>query len=188
MFSIGRRGLVVCLGLTIVGAGCTSNSSTAGEESLAPAIVALTPTPEGEEPQPTRVPEGRIENKYDLEVSWCFNEYEIISTELNTVTATTTVVDCRRPHDGEVFATYFHPARADAPYPGDEGMRTWANVSCLSGFKDYVGQDFVVSELDIGTITPTEQTWTGEGLHREVVCYVFAREAQLSGPMQDSGI
>lgn len=187
MSSLGHRCLIACLGLVVVGAGCTSNGSNSGQEGLAPGIVAL-PTPAGEEAQPTRVPEGRVENKFDLELTECFNEYELANEELDTVSVITTVVDCRRPHDGEVFATYFHPAVADAPYPGDEGMRTWANINCLTGFNDYIGQEFVVSELEIATINPTEDTWTGDGLHREIICYVFAPGAQLSGPMEDSGI
>ena len=188
VLSNGYYWVIACFALAIVCAGCTSDNSSSEAQGLIPAILALDPTPSGEQPQPTRIPEGRTENKYDLEVSWCFNEYDIVSTELNTTTVITTVVDCRRPHEGEVFATYFHPAAADAPYPGNEGMRVWANVNCLMGFKDYIGQDFVLSELEIGTINPTEETWTSIGTHREIICFVFARDAQLSGPMRDSGI
>ena len=166
----------------MIGDGCTDDSA-----DVKPAIVQVTPQPTGAD-QPTPVPEGRVENKYDLEVSWCFNRYDFLVEATNEVQEITTVVDCRRPHDGEVYATYFHPADAGTPYPGNREMERWANVNCYGGFAEFTGVDYELSELQIGTIRPTEETWQGEGLHREVTCYVFAPEAQLTGPMQGSRI
>ncbi len=182
----GTRGLLLLAFLLIV-AACTASSPSTDNEAVEPAILVATPQPTGEA-QPTPVPEGVVTNQYDLEVSSCFNRYEIYSEVLDSTTEQTTVVDCRRPHDGEVYASYFHPAVAGAPYPGSADMELWGNQNCYGAFADFVGTDFELSALEVGTIRPTEETWTGEGLHREVTCYVFVAGAQLEGPMGGSGI
>ena len=138
-------------------------------------------------PTPTPVPEGRTVNQYDLEVSSCFNTYELYSEQLDETSELTTEVDCLRPHDGEVYATYFHPADGTTPYPGGPEMERWANINCHAGFEPFVGRPFEESELFIGTIRPTEETWLA-GPHREVICYVYALDAQLIGPMGNTKI
>lgn len=176
---------IVCVA---VAAGACSAGTTDDPNALPePAIVQITPQPTGDD-QPTPQPEGRIENQYDLEVSWCFNRYEIYSEQFDEISEVTTVVDCRRPHDGEVYATFFHPAPAEAPYPGNSETERWGKLSCYSAFDGFVGVDYELSALEIGIIRPTEDTWTGEGLHREVTCYVYAPDAQLTGAMERSGI
>lgn len=171
-----------------VAAACTGGDGGEGRDGPAPAIVAI-PTAvaaEGEE-APTPAPEGRIVDKYELEIEECFNRYDILNELLDEVQEFTTVVDCRRPHDGEIFASFFHPAEAGAPYPGSAAMLEWSNIACLGAFEEFVGTPFVLSALEIGTIRPIEEFWEDEArTHREVLCYVFAPDAQLSGPMRGS--
>ncbi|MFV2039936.1 MAG: septum formation family protein [Acidimicrobiales bacterium] len=182
-----RRLVLVLASVALIAVSCTAATTNDAEAPVEPAIVQITPQPTGED-QPTPAPEGRIENKYDLEVSWCFNRYEIYSEQFDESTEVTTVVDCRRPHDGEVYATYFNPAGADAPYPGNAETERWAKLSCYSGFASFMGVDYELSALEIGVIRPTEETWTGEGVHREATCYVYAPDAQLTGAMESSEI
>ncbi len=72
-------------------------------------------------------------------------------------------------------------------------MVRWSNVACHSSFAEFVGTPYELSALEIGTIRPDEETWTGEGereglgVHRQVLCYLYAPGAQLSGPMLNSG-
>lgn len=173
------------VGLLVVGAACTADNGGGPDDAAEPAIVRVTPQPTGTD-QPTPAPEGRVENKYDLEVAWCFNQYELLVEQTGETRDITTVVDCRRPHDGEVYDSFFHPAEGGAPFPGNREMERWANTSCYQSFGTFVGVDYELSELEIGTIRPTEETWTGEGVHREVTCYVYAPGARLSGPMAGS--
>lgn len=180
-----RFGLVVVA--LLFATACTSATGDDDADDVKPAIIQVTPQSTGQD-QPTPVPEGRVENQYDLEVSWCFNQYDFLVESTEETQEITTVVDCRRPHEGEVYATYFHPAGAERPYPGNREIERWANVNCYDGFEEFTGVAFELSELQIGTIRPTEETWTGEGTHREVTCYVYAPDAQLTGPMQGSGI
>ncbi|MGI9623641.1 MAG: septum formation family protein [Acidimicrobiales bacterium] len=185
-----RRFLLPLIGLCLLGAACTGDGGENADEP-APAIVAL-PTSqdlqEGED-APTPAPEGRIVNKFDLDVETCFNRYDIVVEPTNEVQEFTTVVDCRRPHDGEVYASHFHEAEAGAPFPGTTEIERWSNVACYGSFTEFVGTDYELSALEIGAIRPIKTNWEDpDARHREVLCYVYAPEAQLSGPMGDSGI
>lgn len=131
---------------------------------------------------------GLIVNPYDMEVGQCFNSYLTVLGD-NEVQELTTVVDCTRPHDGEVYFQVFHPAGAGEPYPGTDEMLSWAQGHCYDQFERFIGQEFELSELDIGLLHPTETTWSDPiGRHREVTCYVEAwRGGRLLGSMQGSG-
>ncbi len=170
---------------------CTS--SDGGDEANRPQIL---PTPEQlvVGPTPTRQPEGRVLDRFLLEPGMCFNTYEIYSEQLDEVTIFTTIVDCRRPHDGEVYSNLLpYPGGEDgeAPFPGNSAIQEWGNLECYGLFEAFVGTPYELSALEIGLIRPTTDDWEGEGRPnseptRSALCYVFAPGTQLSGPMQGS--
>lgn len=183
--------LIVCA-LALVVVGCTDDGDQA--DGPAPAILDL-PTPEpvvAGEPTPTPQPEGRIiDEPFLLEVEECFNTYDFYIARLDETRRITTVVDCRRPHEGEVYASYTHPAEAAAPFPGSSDLQDWANVQCLQAFEEFIGTPYVLSALEIGAFRPTAGDWEGDGRDaplRTITCYVYAPGAQLSGPMMGSGL
>ncbi len=180
-----RLSCVLLAALGLAAGACTTGGGSGGEGSDAPAIVARPPTPESAEgPAPTPVMEGRAEDKYVLEVEMCFNRYELYVEQLDQYQELITVVDCRRPHDGEVYASHFHPAEAGAPYPGTAEIERWSNTECYGSFEEFVGTPYELSALEIGSIRPVAEFWEDPArVHREVICYVFAPDAQLSGPM-----
>lgn len=170
------------------------SACTGGDSESTPRPQILTPTagPLDGEPASTPEPEGIRVDDNEIEVGTCFNRYEFYFEQIDDTQEVTTEVDCRRPHDGEVYAFYDHPAEADAPYPGSTQLQEWSNIQCLGSFEDFVGTAFVLSELHIGTIRPNAEEWTGDanpdaGPRRRIRCYVFAPNAQLSGPMAGSG-
>jgi hypothetical protein len=188
---VGRI-LFAAVALALVAVGCTGGDNAA--DGTAPAIVGL-PTPETAAPgqeAPTPQPEGRIiETGFLLETQECFNTYDFYIARLDETRKITTVVDCRRPHEGEVFASYTHPAERAAPYPGSAAVVEWGNIQCLDSFDTFIGRPFVLSALQIGLIRPTAEEWEGDPVAgvaptRLVHCYVFAPEAQLSGSMSGS--
>lgn len=132
--------------------------------------------------------EGLIVNPYDLNVGECFNNYLTVLGD-NEFQELTTVVDCAGAHDGEVYFQVIHPAPAGEPYPGVEEMEAWAQDQCYEQFTNFVGQEYELSELDIGILQPTNETWSDPiGRHREVTCYVEAwRGGRLLGSMRRSG-
>ncbi len=188
---VGRI-LATIMAIAITASGCTAGDN--GAEGPAPAIVDL-PTPEavapGEE-APTPQPEGRIiDTAFLLEIEECFNTYDFYIARLDETRKITTVVDCRRPHEGEVFDTATHPAEPDAPYPGSSALLEWGNIQCLERFEEFIGRPFVLSALQIGLVRPTSDEWEGDPVAgdapvRDVHCYVFAPGAQLSGSMSGS--
>lgn len=188
-----RRFILGTCALALVASGCTGGGSPDSDSK--PAIITI-PTPEAldvGEIAPTPEPEGRVTNKFELDVETCFNSYEFYFEQIDETRERTTVVDCRRPHDGEVYATFEHPAEADFPYPGGSQLREWRNIQCLEPFEAFVGTPFVLSLLQIGSIGPGADDWNGESEDsdgskiRTFRCYVFAPAAQLSGSMGSSG-
>jgi hypothetical protein len=180
---MSRRVLSLLIAVAVSAAACTGGDGSDADGPGPQILFRPSPIAGEGEAVPTRVPEGRVEDKYVLEIEMCFNTYELYSEQLDETQEFTTVVDCRRPHDGEVFATHFHQADAEAPFPGTTEMARWSNVACHGSFEDFVGTAYELSALEIGTIRPDLDTWTGEGVHREVICYLYAPGAQLSGPM-----
>ena len=146
--------------------------------------------PEGDLPvvEETDTLEGLIVNPYDLDVGQCFNSY-LTALGGNELANLTTLVDCTGPHDGEVYFQVFHPAPPFEEYPGEAEMLAWAQRHCYEQFAGFVGQEYELSDLEIGILAPTYETWSDpRGQHREVTCYVEAwRRGRLVGSMYLSG-
>lgn len=196
-----RLGWAAVALLALAGAlvGCGAEEDNSGAEGPAPVRI-LRPDPEAvdasETPRRDGLPvveetdrlEGLIVNRYELEVGQCFNSY-LTALGDNRFQELTTVVDCAGPHDGEVYFQVFHPAEAGEPFPGGDEMVAWAERHCYKQFEGFVGQEYELSELEIGILHPTDETWSDPvGRHREVTCYLEAwRGGRLLGSMQLSG-
>ncbi len=77
---MARRPLFLLLiGMALLAVGCTGGGD-GSNDGPAPQILAR-PTPVAGEGEavPTRVPEGRVEDRYVLEPETCFNTYELYS-------------------------------------------------------------------------------------------------------------
>ena len=136
----------------------------------------------------TLVLEGKIVTfLYELSSEDCFNEYRLVDERTGDISDLTTIVDCRRPHDAEIYGEYVHPAGPGEPYPGRTEIERWSAIKCFEGFKDFVGSDYVLSDLEIGSNPPEREDWE-IGLYRTASCYVYVPGSQLSGSMRGSGI
>ena len=187
--------LAAALGAVV---GCGGGEEQAGPDENAPVRI-IRPDPESATEEVQRregLPvveetdrlEGLIVNPYDMNVGECFNNYLTVLGD-NQVQRLTTVVECTGPHDGEVYFQVFHPAPVGEPYPGPDEMLAWAEQQCYEHFQRFVGQEYELSELDIGILHPTMETWSDPiGRHREVTCSVEAwRGGRLLGSMRGSG-
>jgi len=183
MFKINLR--VMALGFLVIGTLACSSSNDS-ESDFGPSILPGALARMGDANSLTL--EGTIVNfQYELRIEDCFNEYRLVDEETGDITDLTTIVDCRRPHDSEIYKELVHPATADEPYPGKTELERWSAVKCYEAFKDFVGSDYELSRLEIGYIPPTQEDWE-IGLYRVVTCYVYVPDSQLSGSMQGSGI
>ena len=175
--------LALCIPLLALWACSTAEEEDRG---FSPAIIpgALAKTGNAD----TLVLEGKIVAfLYELSSEDCFNEYRLVDDRTGDISDLTTIVDCRRPHDAEIYGEYVHPAGPGEPYPGRTEIERWSAIKCFEGFKDFVGSDYVLSDLEIGSIPPEREDWE-IGLYRTTACYVYAPGSQLSGSMRGSGI
>lgn len=77
------------------------------------------------------------------------------------------VVPCNESHDSEVFSVFDLP---DGEFPGDMTVDEDAEEGCTGeDFAEYVGIEYAESDLDVGFIKPSRDTWNGID-DREVIC------------------
>jgi len=118
----------------------------------------------------------------------CFNEY-VYRDQADFLQQITTIVGCNGPHDREAYFQTQFPGDEDAPAPSEEELRQWADNACLEEFERFVGLEYVLSQLEIGAIVPSFETWTDDG-DRNVTCFVFPDEAgrRLRTSVRNSGL
>lgn len=104
----------------------------------------------------------------DLELGQCLTdatgEGQVSSVE---------VVDCGRPHVGEVYAL---PRLPDGEYPGEQAVQERAQQLCGGQeFHSYVGVAYERSEIYFSTLAPSSDTWSGGD--REIVCILANQDS-----------
>ena len=93
------------------------------------------------------------------------------------------VVPCDEPHDNEVFATL---DLDDGEFPGGEVVEEQALDGCTEAFPEVVAERYGDTELVIGVLTPSPDSW--EGGDREVVCFLSSPDGMLTGSLlEDRG-
>ena len=139
----------------------------------------------------TLPPEGLISDIARVEVGQCFNNYRLENERTGSSENIFTLVDCRRPHEGEVYHQVIHPAAADAEYPGDRAMENWEQEECYKTFEDWVGREFELSELYFSSIRPDAQLWndTSNPASRRLSCYIRGADGSpLSGSHRNANV
>ncbi|MFN3216093.1 MAG: septum formation family protein [Acidimicrobiales bacterium] len=183
-----RRLLVLAVAAALVSATACSDGGDDAAAEPAAAIVTATAGDAEADAVEERPLEGRTVDRFALETGMCFNEYVITDAETGETSELTTRVDCRRPHDGEVYAEHIHPADATVPFPGSSELQRWGTRVCYDDFEGFVGELYELSRLEIGVIVPDEPAWTA-GLYRTVACYVGAGDDELlSGSMRGAAL
>ena len=158
--------------------GCVQ-SSQRSQATLPPVLatpVDTTPTQETNQialtTTTTLPPEGLITDISIVEVGHCFNNYRLENERTGSSENIFTLVDCERPHEGEVYHQVIHPAATDAEYPGDRAMENWEQEECYKTFQDWVGQEFELSGLYFSSIRPDAQLWNDDPSARRLSCYL----------------
>jgi len=181
-----RRFVVGCA-LAAVIAGC-SGGSEAVEEPEQTFIVDAEPTPETFDASDPDQLAGVSTSPSKIEAGDCFNEY-VYRDRSDFLQQITTLVGCNGPHDREAYFLTQYPADDDDPAPAEDTLRRWADSACLDEFESFIGLEYVLSQLEIGSIVPTFETWTDEG-DRNVICYVYPDEEgrRLRESVANSGL
>ena len=111
---------------------------------------------------------------FDLEVGVCLADFQD-ATELETIEASS----CSEPHSDEIFASGSIP---DDNFPGMDVVEAKAQDMCIAEFDDFVGISYEDSVLDVGYLTPTEESWNDGD--RDVLCTVYDPAEEISGSLR----
>jgi hypothetical protein len=170
----------LALALVACGPGGTPTAEESETPEASPSAEASSPaeaTPSAEASPSTAA--GETTSVFDLAPGDCFNVGDEGTVEQ------VEKVPCAQLHDNELYAALDHPAGTQEPFPGDAGMKTYADTECGDRFEQFVGRSYAESELYIFYLVPSENTW-GAG-DREVLCTVYLQDGQLEGSMEGSG-
>lgn len=113
---------------------------------------------------------------FSLQVGDCFLDPDATDT-----VAEVPLVPCDEPHDNEVFNIHVIDA---AERPSDDEMSAIVEEECTTSFETYVGTPYASSELYLYPMTPSEGSW--EQGDREVVCYLYDPDGQITGSAEGS--
>ena len=93
-------------------------------------------------------------------------------------------VPCNEPHDAEAYATLELDI---SEYPGEAEVFELASLECVDRFQDFVGIDYLDSELDYLALHPSEESFR-RLKDRTVTCAVFRLDGiNVTGTMRGSG-
>ncbi len=112
---------------------------------------------------------------FDLKVGDCLADFQD-ATELSRIQAS----PCSEPHSDEIYAEGAIPD-ADT-FPGSEAIEATAQDICLAEYEGFVGLAYDDSVLDIGYLTPTEDSWANGD--REVLCTIFDPLEEVTGSLR----
>ena len=128
------------------------------------------PTEKPTEPTPTATSSGgRFVHSTELQVGDCYN-YDDSETQVSNVE----VVDCSAPHQYEVYSNY---QITQSTFPDESTMKSEQYTACHDTFETYVGVPYDQSQYDVGTLTPTENSWA-QGDHT-ITCSLMTKDGSL---------
>ena len=190
--------LAALITVALITASCVQSSQRS--QGTQPLPLESVPTEQGGTPATladatstttTLPPEGLISDAADVEVGQCFNNYRFENERTGASENLFTLIDCRRPHEGEVYHQIIHPAAPDAEYPGDRAMENWEQEECYTNFAGWVGQEYELSELEFSSLRPDARLWrdASDPSSRRLSCYLRSADGSpLTGSHQNSGI
>lgn len=114
-----------------------------------------------------------------LEVGDCLDSATLRNA--NDMVGRVTVVECDEEHDTEVVGVYEVPGE---DYPGPDALNEIAGTECTASFREYVGVDYQLSELELVPLIPSEKGWEADD-HR-MVCIATAPEP-FTGSVEGTG-
>jgi hypothetical protein len=135
---------------------------------------------------PTDIP-GAPVNQFELDIGDCFDRLEDLQDGRPVVI--TTRLDCDEPHHMEIFHRTLYPAEHPSVHPGDTVMRDYALQACYREFPGWVGQEYELSELDIGVIVPPRENFEDDrARYRGIHCWVERVDGEaMTGSSRGSG-
>jgi len=113
---------------------------------------------------------------FDLAVGDCLAASEI-EGEVDSVV----LVDCDEPHAREAYASLMFD---DGDFPGDQAVEDESLDRCTTEFATFVGMDYQESTLDLASIYPTSESWSGGD--REILCLISDPAGDVTGTLESA--
>ena len=123
----------------------------------------------GPKPTANASTKGRTIHSTELQVGDCYN-YDDSETQVSNVE----VIDCSAPHQYEVYSNY---QITQSTFPDESTMKSEQYAACHDTFETYVGVPYDQSQYDVGTLTPTENSWA-QGDHT-ITCSLMTKDGSL---------
>jgi Septum formation len=139
------------------------------------AVTAIVGCGSGRDAEPGQAAESGDVDVFDLDVGDCLADFKD-AAEWSSIEAS----PCSEPHSDEIYAKGEIPDTDE--YPGKQAIETAAQDICLSHYEAFVGLRYDDSVLDIGYLTPTEDSWA-EG-DRTVLCTIFDPLEEVTGSLR----
>lgn len=127
--------------------------------------------------------DGGATSVFEAEPGMCFNAPDEVEAQVDDLEE----VPCSEPHDQEAYAvvSYSPPeGEDDDAFPGDDTLSAFADGACAQEFRDYVGIDYLDSELFFTYLLPSPRSWEDDD--REVLCLVMDAGKPLEDSVKDS--
>ncbi len=119
---------------------------------------------------------------FGIEPGQCFLAPEDVEAQIGDLDG----VDCDEEHDQESYAVVGwesdDPEDDEDAYPGDAALARFADGACAAAFGDYVGVDYLDSDLFFTYLAPSPRSWQEED--RQVICFVTAAGRPLTGSVK----
>ena len=126
---------------------------------------------------------GKNVSTFKLKSGDCMVPPAKVKAELSKVQ----VVPCTSPHTQEVYASVKFTgdnAGANAPYPGDDTLKKFADGQCAQLYQRYVGVAYPDSSLFFTYLLPSPRSW--QAGDRSVVCVVTTTGNRLTRSVKSS--
>ena len=120
---------------------------------------------------------------FSIKPGQCFESQAEVKAQIDEITE----VDCKQEHAQESYAVIeYESADGAAPdiYPGDDALAKFAQGACAGAFRDYVGVDYLDSELFYTYLLPSARSWDDED--RSVICFVTTAGEPMQGSVKGS--
>jgi hypothetical protein len=127
------------------------------------------------------------DSSQEIDIGDCFLDESTGTPGDVGVEAAVDQVACEVPHDAEAYWSGHVNAAAGAAYPGDQATFDVVSAQCVDHFDDFVGRDYMSSDLDFVALYPSERSWEAMD-DRSYVCAVVTMDgSQLTGTVAGSG-
>lgn len=177
--------LVFVLVTVFLGSACTSEPEEETQQTV-DIIDETDPTPVFDHTETPRMSGVSIE-AHKIKPGDCFNHY-IYRDANEFLQQVTSVIDCNEPHHREAYYQTDYPSPKGEPYPREEILKEWAVERCLDEFEDFVGNEYVLSLLELGVTVPEFANWV-EDNDRKIICFVYPdKGGRLMASAKGSGI